>query len=87
MNVNKYLLAALASHGHEDTPAFAVGLRSVDREIGATDDSELHLRIDEERETYGILLPAQEPFCSIDRVYCPHPWPGQSASSETTCRR
>jgi hypothetical protein len=73
------------AHGDEQRTSLVLGWRWRwgGREVRAAYDAQLDARVDEQRETNGVLSAAQEALRPIDRIERPHACKNQKPKSKT----
>ena len=72
--VKRDLPRPLTTGGDKDAATRTGGICGRYRKVRAAHDAELDLRVDDESEANGILLPAEEALRAVDRVESPKAW-------------
>ena len=62
----------MSSYGSEDAPNPPFWSSRVNGKIWAPNHTQLHLSVDNQRKTHGVLLSPKEPFRSVNRIDSPH---------------
>lgn len=62
----------MSSYGSEDAPNPSFRSSRVDGKIWTPNHTQLHLSVDNERQTHGVLLAPKEPLRPVNRIDSPH---------------
>ena len=62
----------MSSYGSEDAPNPPFRSSRVNGKIWAPNHTQLHLCVDNQRQTHGVLLSPKEPLRSVNRIDSPH---------------